>query len=215
MSCSTQNTPDQLRVDCFCGLRSPLGTALTDDNVGRRFLGCVNYHKIISLLLETRFFFFNRNVAPGPDEKCKSFEWVDPETCARGKEFGRWIVKKNMDLQNKLADLGKKMEECKRSEEWFEVKMSSTKNEMNEMENGFKLKMEEWQKREAWYAVKMEEVESKNSDLRKKNKVLKEKVESGKWKVNVLVAMMLAMVGIVVVFFCGEGRWKEKMLAFP
>ncbi|KAI8535777.1 hypothetical protein RHMOL_Rhmol10G0200200 [Rhododendron molle] len=43
MSNARSSTPEHLNVLCGCGLRAPLRTALTEPNVGRRFLGCVNY----------------------------------------------------------------------------------------------------------------------------------------------------------------------------
>ncbi|KAI8573007.1 hypothetical protein RHMOL_Rhmol01G0245500 [Rhododendron molle] len=174
-SYSTMNTEEQFDVQCGCGVKAPLRTALTNPNVGRRFLGCVNYKS---------------------DNGCKYFHWVDPPTCERGKEFGKWIVKKNMDLQKDVEDLrrqnlhlkrtetylkgeirvlkerenefGQKMEQWHKREEWFVTKINCMNRKMKEMEDGITVKMEEWKKKEDLNALEIEEVETQNVELRVK-----------------------------------------------
>ncbi|XP_058189292.1 uncharacterized protein LOC131306878 [Rhododendron vialii] len=184
MSASSSNTLNSgsklgRNVLCGCGVRAPLRTALTEPNVGRRFLGCVNYKK--------------------DDEGCKFFDWVDLPTCERGKDFGKWIVKKNDDLQKENVDLRAKIAELKEREEWFVMKMNCMNRNLKEMEDGF--------------ALKMEQYKNKNVGLRKR---LKDEVEYGKKLVNVLTAMVVLLLGIGI-FVClgGKGMLKKKMLALP
>ncbi|KAE9465292.1 hypothetical protein C3L33_02804, partial [Rhododendron williamsianum] len=183
MSASSSSTPNsrsklECNVLCGCGVRAPLRTTIAEPNVGRRFLGCVNYKK--------------------DDEACKFFDWVDPPTCERGKDFRNWMVKKNDDLQKENVDLRAKIAELKEREEWFLMKMNCMNRNLKEMEDGFALKMEQYKNKEDWnelemedLRVKMEEVEANNVQLRVKveemeannvslRKRLKEEVEYGK-----------------------------------
>ncbi|KAH7858458.1 hypothetical protein Vadar_024084 [Vaccinium darrowii] len=87
--------------NCFCGERSPLRTSYTEENPGRRFLGCINYKT---------------------SRKCKHFEWVDPPMCVRGMDFGPSIIKmvrkaegKNAELKEQLVKVGRENAELKRS----------------------------------------------------------------------------------------------------
>jgi len=54
------------RLVCYCGVESPLVTAWTDENPGRRFHGCGKY--------------FQRR-------KCSFFRWFDPEVPERQKKL--------------------------------------------------------------------------------------------------------------------------------
>jgi hypothetical protein len=65
---------------CYCGVDSPLVTAWTDENPGRRFYGCGRY--------------FQRR-------KCKFFRWFDPEVPDRQKKIIRGLLKKNDALRKK------------------------------------------------------------------------------------------------------------------
>ncbi|KAH7833732.1 hypothetical protein Vadar_009201 [Vaccinium darrowii] len=210
---------------CECNVRAPLRTALTKENVGRRFLGCGNYQ------------------GEG-GKKCNFFDWFDPETCKRGKEFGNWIVKKNQDLQNIIKNLHEackeqrremehgllvKMEEWKKKEEWYVMKINLMNQRMKDIEDHYTLKREEWKNKDAWNALEMEEVEATNGGLKlkleemearndglvKRNNVMKEEIEYTNLKVKLLFAMVVALVGIGIVYFGGEGIWKNKMKALP
>ncbi|KAI8530850.1 hypothetical protein RHMOL_Rhmol11G0091000 [Rhododendron molle] len=116
-SSSTMNTQEQFNVQCGCRVKAPLRTTLTYPNVGRRFLGCVNYKS---------------------DNACKYFDWVDPPTCDRGKDFGNWIVKKNMDLQKDVEDLRRQILHLKKTE----TDLKGEIRVLKERENEFGQKME-------------------------------------------------------------------------
>ncbi|KAI8539361.1 hypothetical protein RHMOL_Rhmol09G0176700 [Rhododendron molle] len=225
MSSSSSSTPNsrskvERNVLCGCGVRAPLRTALTEPNVGRRFLGCVNYKK--------------------EDQACKFFEWVDPATCERGKDFGNWMLKKHNDLRKENVGLRAKIVELKEREEWFLIKMNCMNRNLKEMEDGFALKMEQYKNKKDWnelemedlkvdmedLRVKMEEVEANNVQLRVKVKEVEAKnvglrkrlkeVEYGKKLVNVLTAMVVLLLGIGIFVWLGaKGMFKKKMLALP
>ncbi|KAI8571748.1 hypothetical protein RHMOL_Rhmol01G0142800 [Rhododendron molle] len=187
MSNARSSTPEHFNVLCGCGLRAPLRTALTEPNVGRRFLGCVNYKG---------------------DNPCKFFDWVDPPTCERGKEFGNLIVKKNMDLLKDVEDLHKQiidlkktetelkaeirdlkqrengLEQWQKREEWFEVKINCMTKKLKEMEDGFMLNMEEWKMNEDWNALEMEDLQTKNEELMLKIEELEAKNEEFRLKIE-------------------------------
>jgi len=65
---------------CYCGVESPLVTAWTDENPGRRFHGCGKYWQ---------------------RRKCSFFHWFDPEVPQRQKKIIRGLLKKNDALENK------------------------------------------------------------------------------------------------------------------
>jgi hypothetical protein len=65
---------------CYCGVDSPLVTAWTDENPGRRFHGCGKYWQ---------------------RRKCSFFRWFDPEVPERQKKIIRGLLKKNVALKNK------------------------------------------------------------------------------------------------------------------
>lgn len=65
---------------CHCGVDSPLVTAWTDENPGRRFHGCGKY-------------FVRR--------KCNFFRWYDPEVPDRQKKIIRALMRKNDELKKK------------------------------------------------------------------------------------------------------------------
>jgi len=71
---------------CHCGVESPLVTAWTDENPGRRFHGCGR-------------FFLRR--------KCNFFRWFDPEVPDRQKKIIRGLLKKNNELKKKEKSLFK------------------------------------------------------------------------------------------------------------
>ncbi|KAG5557386.1 hypothetical protein RHGRI_007593 [Rhododendron griersonianum] len=223
MSNARSSTPEHFNVLCGCRLRAPLRTALTELNVGRRILGCVNYKD---------------------DNPCKFFDWVDPPTCERGKEFGNLIVKKNMDLlKDRENGFGLEIEQWQKREEWFEVKINCMTKKLKELEDGFTLKMKEWKMNEDWNALEMEDLETKNEELmlkideveakneelrlkiedleaknvifRGRNKLMKEEVELANVKVKLLTAIVVILVGIGIVYFGGKGWLKKKMLALP
>jgi hypothetical protein len=82
-SSSTVSGSSRLRKSnliCYCGVDSPLVTAWTDENPGRRFHGCGKY--------------FQRR-------KCSFFRWYDPEVPERQKKIIRGLLKKNDALKNK------------------------------------------------------------------------------------------------------------------
>jgi len=65
---------------CYCGVDSPLVTAWTDENLGRKFYGCGSY--------------FQR-------KRCKFFRWFDLEVPHRQKKIIRGLLKKNDVLRKK------------------------------------------------------------------------------------------------------------------
>ncbi|KAL3615316.1 hypothetical protein CASFOL_040977 [Castilleja foliolosa] len=65
-SSSREEFVERSKRTCFCGLRAPMWTAWTDDNPGRRFIGCPNYKDSSS--------------------NCKFFSWVDPEISEGSKK---------------------------------------------------------------------------------------------------------------------------------
>jgi len=65
---------------CHCGVESPLVTAWTEENPGRRFHGCGR-------------FFLRR--------KCNFFRWFDPEVPDRQKKIIAGLLKKNNELKKK------------------------------------------------------------------------------------------------------------------
>ncbi|KAE9453362.1 hypothetical protein C3L33_14721, partial [Rhododendron williamsianum] len=93
---------------------------------------------------------FNVQCGCGGDNAGKFFDWVDPPTCERGKEFGNWIVK-NMDLHKNVEDLHKQFIDLKKIETNLKIEI----RELKERENEFGLKMEQWQKREEWLVMKI------------------------------------------------------------
>ncbi|KAI8559509.1 hypothetical protein RHMOL_Rhmol04G0179400 [Rhododendron molle] len=170
------NIQEHFNVQCGCGVEAPLRTTLTNPNVGRRFLECVNY-KILS------------------DNTCKYFDWVDPPTCERGKDFGNWIVKKNMDLDKDVEDLRKQILHVKKTD----TDLKGEIRVLKERENEFGQKMEQWQKRNAELRVKMEEVKAKNMSLRGGNKAMKENIELANLKVKCFTALVVILVGLGIV----------------
>ncbi|KAH7861564.1 hypothetical protein Vadar_027780 [Vaccinium darrowii] len=135
---SDSSSSNPLRgVNCGCGERAPLRTALIEPNVGRRFLGCVNYKA---------------------ETGCNFFEWANLKPCPRGKEFGNWIVKKKIDLEKENDELKAKIREFKLREEWLSVKLNSMYRNMKEMEDDHALKMEEWKNKFDWNELEMEEL---------------------------------------------------------
>ncbi|AES63399.1 GRF zinc finger protein [Medicago truncatula] len=72
------------RLVCYCGVESPLVTAWTDENPGRRFHGCGKY--------------FQRR-------KCSFFRWFDPEVPERRKKLIRGLLKKNDAMKKKEKKL--------------------------------------------------------------------------------------------------------------
>ncbi|KAE9467288.1 hypothetical protein C3L33_00795, partial [Rhododendron williamsianum] len=87
-------------VMCLCGIRAPLRTSNSEDNPGRRFFGCINYKEY---------------------NGCTYFDWFDPPTYARGMDYGRKMVRKNLALEAQIAELKKTNEahiaELKKSNE--------------------------------------------------------------------------------------------------
>ncbi|KAL3644635.1 hypothetical protein CASFOL_009815 [Castilleja foliolosa] len=109
---------------CFCGLRAPMWTTWTDDNPGRRFIGCPNYKDSSS--------------------NCKFFAWVDPEINEGAKksvlanrlrseismlkeERKRLIAEASMELKqkcNKIEKLKAKVEALKYDKHQLKVEMN-------------------------------------------------------------------------------------------
>ncbi|KAI8524512.1 hypothetical protein RHMOL_Rhmol13G0154600 [Rhododendron molle] len=73
-------------VMCLCGIRAPLRTSSSEDNPGRRFFGCINYKEY---------------------NGCTYFDWFDAPTCARGMDYGRKMVRKNLALEAQIAEFKK------------------------------------------------------------------------------------------------------------
>ena len=61
---------------CHCGLRVDLKTSWSNDNPGRRFLGCKKY---------------------GLSSACRFFNWYDPPMNDHAKSMLRGLLKKNQN----------------------------------------------------------------------------------------------------------------------
>ncbi|KAH7866414.1 hypothetical protein Vadar_020174 [Vaccinium darrowii] len=81
---SSSSTSGHGWPNCKCGSKAVMETSWTDDNPGRRFLGCRHFRE---------------------GRKCKFFEWVDDEICKRGKAV--IIALRNENIKLKL-----KMKQC-------------------------------------------------------------------------------------------------------
>ncbi|KAK9293079.1 hypothetical protein L1049_021063 [Liquidambar formosana] len=66
--------------NCYCGVESPLNTAWTKDNPGRRFYGCAKF----------------------PTSNCEFFHWHDEEFSARAKEVSWMLYKENKELRKQI-----------------------------------------------------------------------------------------------------------------
>ncbi|KAH7858420.1 hypothetical protein Vadar_023674 [Vaccinium darrowii] len=140
------------------------------------------------------------------NNKCKFFfEWVDPATNERGKDFGNWIVRKKMELEKNIEELHKQMKEMdiafqakmnnwQKRRDWFQMRMNCMIKKMNDMEAKFTKKMKEWKSKEDWQGLEMEEVVEKKVALKLKmeevvvkNEALKLKMEQVAARNDVLV----------------------------
>ena len=86
-SCSTVSGSSCLgktKLVCYCGVESPLVTAWTNENPGRRFHGCGRYWQ---------------------RRKCSFFRWFDPEVPERQKKLIRGLLNKNDALKKKEKKL--------------------------------------------------------------------------------------------------------------
>ena len=83
-SISGSSLKHQRKVVCHCGVDSPLVTAWTEENPGRRFHGCGKY-------------FVRR--------KCNFFRWFDPEVPERQNKIIRGLLRKNDELIKKERSL--------------------------------------------------------------------------------------------------------------
>lgn len=133
------------------------------------------------------------------------FEWVDPATNERGKDFGNWTVRKKMELEKNIEELHKQMKEMdivfqakmnnwQKRQYWFQMRMNCIIKKMNDMEAKFTKKMKEWKNKEDWQGLEMEEVVEKNVALKLKmgevvvkNEALKLKMEQVAARNDVLV----------------------------
>ncbi|KAB1219905.1 hypothetical protein CJ030_MR3G009547 [Morella rubra] len=68
---------------CICGLKAVLWTSWTDLNLGRRFYSCALYGR-------------------KGQRQCGFFEWVDVETCSRGREILLGLLKKQRTTEKEL-----------------------------------------------------------------------------------------------------------------
>ncbi|KAI8535442.1 hypothetical protein RHMOL_Rhmol10G0174500 [Rhododendron molle] len=100
MSSSSNSNPNMSpnQQFCLCGQRSPLKTSYKEENPRRRQIG-----------------------------KCKFFDWVDPPTCTRGKDFGNHVIKLLRKAEGENAELKKKLQ--KFEEENAELKWHIVENE--------------------------------------------------------------------------------------
>nr|POE73968.1 hypothetical protein CFP56_56653 [Quercus suber] len=67
---------------CHCGKRAPVKTSWTGENIGRRFWACEKY---------------------GVNDTCVYFVWLDPPTCARGRELLPLLREKVDSLEKEVA----------------------------------------------------------------------------------------------------------------
>ncbi|KAG5522558.1 hypothetical protein RHGRI_034645 [Rhododendron griersonianum] len=85
---------------CGCGRRVVMRTSLTTKNLGRRFLGCINYKQ---------------------KNGCNFFVWIDPETCPRGVEYAKIMQAKKEALEGEVEELKMMIESLERGKQIMEV----------------------------------------------------------------------------------------------
>ena len=66
---------------CLCGRLGKLATSCTENNPGRRFVGCQHFES---------------------GNSCGFFQWLDPPMCERSKQIIPGLIRKVENLQNKL-----------------------------------------------------------------------------------------------------------------
>ncbi|KAK2355375.1 pentatricopeptide repeat-containing protein [Trifolium repens] len=94
-SSSHRSVSQSCRIECVCGLVSPLMTAWTNENPGRRFHGCGMYK------LQGK-------------KECNYFEWVDDEMNPRAKEVILSLLQKINDEKKKTYESEKREDELKK-----------------------------------------------------------------------------------------------------
>ncbi|XP_058198398.1 uncharacterized protein LOC131313922 [Rhododendron vialii] len=116
MSSSSNSNPNLSPNEqiCFCGQRSPLRTSFTEENPGRRFVGCINYKT---------------------NCKCKFFDWIDPPTCTRGMDFGNHVIKMLRKVEAENAALKDKMQKIERENADLKTSISENEKEIESLMN--------------------------------------------------------------------------------
>ncbi|KAL9151138.1 hypothetical protein ABFS82_11G033700 [Erythranthe guttata] len=103
------------RVNCYCGKFSKVQYAFTENNAGRRFLGCCNYQV----------------------NYCDFFEWVDPPMCDRARSFTSIVNKRMSEVKKKDEELQQRVEHFSRANEELKAKSLQLKLKLKSLNKEF------------------------------------------------------------------------------